>query len=542
LALETPMRKILVIRLSSLGDIILTSPATLNLKLRYPEAEICFLTKEQFADIASALPGVERVLTIPSHAKLREIYWRSLKLDDERFDLIVDLSANARSRFMTALISGTTKVTYSKRRLLRERIVRRKRLNSPAPHTTESYNRVLRKIDPKFPLSAKRPLIDKAFYQDGASLLSGQVREWLESKETFMVIAPGARHETKRAPLELFRTCCDKLISESPLRVVSVIQSPEAELSLKQEFSSQRFAEVVDAPLRGLTFVLRRAEVTLTNDSAVAHLSSAVGTPVVALFGPTHSALGFSPRGIYDKVIENDEDCRPCSLHGSRACVREERYCFTRLTVGEITQAVTETIELQRKLSPALFLDRDGVLIEEKYFLSDPSQVVFYDNAFENLRRARRAGYKLVIVTNQSGVARGMMSQEDVSQVNERVIAGLAENGIQIDACYTAPGHPDGVIERFRTADNSRKPSEEMFVSASREHRIDLRRSWIIGDRATDYLSARTIGARGGALVETGYGKRAMAKLPNFGRFQPDLIAPDLAGAISAILEADSLS
>ncbi len=534
------MRKILVIRLSSLGDIILTSPTVLNLKLRYPQAEICFLTKEHFADMALALPGIERVLTIPSHAKLSETVMRSLELDDERFDLIVDLSANARSRLITALTNATQKVTYSKSRLARERVVRQKRYDSPAPHTIDSYNLALRKIDTDFPLSAKRPLIRKSFYQDSASLLSSSAKEWLDSDDDVLVIAPGARHETKRAPLELFKACCEKLVSDTSLKIISFVQSPVAVLSMTGELPSSRYLEVVDAPLEALAYALRNSQAALSNDSAIAHLSTAVGTPVVALFGPTHSALGFSPRGIYDRVIENDESCRPCSLHGSKACVRDERYCFTKLPVGEIVDALTTTIEYQKRLTPAIFLDRDGVVIEEKYFLSDPSEVIWYENAFENLRRARSLGYKLVIVTNQSGVARGLMRLEDVNKVNQRVVAGLADHGIEIDGVYSAPGHPRGVIEAFRTADNQRKPSEKMFVSAAHDHQIDLRCSWMIGDRTTDYLSAKVFGGKGGALVKTGYGQRALEKLPQDSEFRPNFIATDLAEALSAIFEADS--
>ncbi len=533
------MRKILVIRLSSLGDIILTSPTVLNLQFKYPNAEICFLTKEQYANIAGALSGIARVLTISNQAKLSELVKLALKLDDEQFDLIVDLRGNFRSRMLTALVSATEKTTYSKHRSRRERIVRYKTTSKSAPHTIDSYNNVLRKIDLNFPLSVKRPTIDKKFYMGRGRELSTEVGRWLNRGDDIILIAPGARHETKRAPLELFKTICDKLLAESAVKIVSAFQSSEGGLSLKSELASDRFTELVDLPLDELAFLLSRSKVAVSNDSAVAHLSSAVGTPVLALFGPTHSALGFSPRGVYDRVIENDEYCRPCSLHGSKKCSREKRYCFTRLSGADIGVSVLETLELQKSLRPALFMDRDGTIIEERHFLSDPEQVVFHEGVFESLRTAKSNGFKLVVVTNQSGVARGLMSEDDVRAVNGRVVSVLAENDIEIEAVYSASGHPEGVIERFRSPDNSRKPGEEMFVRASLEHGIDLRRSWVIGDRASDYLSARAIGALGGALVLTGYGQKAYEKIIAGGVLQPDIVAPDLAGAISAILEGE---
>jgi len=200
---------------------------------------------------------------------------------------------------------------------------------------------------------------------------------------------------------------------------------------------------------------------------------------------------------------------------------------------------VCEQLAKRKSLSPALFLDRDGTIIEEKYFLSDPEQVVFYEHAFAGLRQACQVGYKLIIVTNQSGVARGYMTETDVRAVNAKVVAGLASAGVNIAGVYYAPEHPQGIVERFRTADTSRKPGEELFVRAAREHGIDLRRSWVIGDRATDYLSAYPIGARGGVLLKSGYGEQALQELPSYGTLQPTHIAPDLAAAIPEILRED---
>ncbi len=536
------MKKILVIRLSSLGDIILTSATVLNLKLRYPSAEIVYLTKAQYASIADGLPGVTRVVTLPSHATIRETFNLALELDDDQFDLIVDLSANGRSRFITLLVNATKKVTYSKHRFSRERIVRTKSVTSPAPHTIDSYNSALRKVDPDFPLSAKRPLVDDSFCREDLSALPERVQAWLKNGDEIVCLSPGARYATKRAPLALFQAVGERLYSETNVKIISMWQSAEADLSLSDSFSAERYAEIVDAPLQTVAEILKRSQVTLCNDSAIAHLSSALGTPVVALFGPTHSALGFSPRGVFDCVIENDERCRPCSLHGSKPCSREERYCFSRLSVAEISRVVCDKLALQKSLRPALFLDRDGTIIEEKYFLSNPAEVVFYEDAFAKLRQARQAGYKLVIVTNQSGVARGYMSEDDVRAVNAKVVAGLAAEGVEIDAVYYAPKHPQGTVEGFRSADNARKPGEVLFVRAARDCSIDLRRSWVIGDRTTDYLSAKVIGAAGGALLGTGYGEKALEKMQGFRGLQPDLVVPDLAAAVSAILKQHSPS
>jgi D-glycero-D-manno-heptose 1,7-bisphosphate phosphatase len=148
----------------------------------------------------------------------------------------------------------------------------------------------------------------------------------------------------------------------------------------------------------------------------------------------------------------------------------------------------------------AVFLDRDGTVISEQDYLADPGLVEFVPGAIEALRLFRAAGYKLIIVTNQSGIARGLYTLADYRAVEARVGRVLAENGVELAAVFFCPHHPDvtGPCE-------CRKPGLGMYREAERKLGIDLASSVYIGDRMKDVLPALALHGRG-ILVRTGYG------------------------------------
>lgn len=150
---------------------------------------------------------------------------------------------------------------------------------------------------------------------------------------------------------------------------------------------------------------------------------------------------------------------------------------------------------------PAVFFDRDGTLIDERGYLGDPSKIRFYPSAVPALRRLSKAGYRVVIVSNQSGVARGYFSLAEMKAVHARFIELLRKDGVRLDGAYFCPHAPDGGCR-------CRKPRPGMPRQAARELGIDLRRSFVVGDQLRDIAMARAVGARG-VLVLTGGGRAA---------------------------------
>ena len=147
---------------------------------------------------------------------------------------------------------------------------------------------------------------------------------------------------------------------------------------------------------------------------------------------------------------------------------------------------------------PAAFLDRDGVLIVDSGYPHRPDQLVLTPGAAEAVKRLNEAGYVTVIVTNQSGVARGLFSEETMHGFNALLVARLAEAGARIDAVYAAPHHAEAVDERYRHPDHpDRKPNPGMLLRAIAEHDLDPARSLMIGDQPSDMEAARRAGVVG---------------------------------------------
>ena len=177
---------------------------------------------------------------------------------------------------------------------------------------------------------------------------------------------------------------------------------------------------------------------------------------------------------------------------------------------------------MNKKRNAAVFLDRDGTIIEDRGHLSNPSDVVFYPGVFEALQKLQDH-FLLFIVTNQSGVAKGVITLADVNRINQSVAATLAENGIMIANVYVCP---------HKRVDNCSciKPKPYFLLRAAELYGIDLGASFTVGDHPHDVQLARNAGARG-IYVLTGHGRKHECELP-----VNTVVKPGLVGAIEEIL------
>ena len=144
----------------------------------------------------------------------------------------------------------------------------------------------------------------------------------------------------------------------------------------------------------------------------------------------------------------------------------------------------------------AIFLDRDNTIIDDPGYINHPNQVQLLPGAGSALSDMRNMGYKLIIITNQSGVARGIVTEETLSEIHRRLIELLRSEGVSIDGIYYCPFHPDGVIEKYRKESRLRKPSPGMLQLAAEDLDIDLRYSWMIGDSYRDVEAGKLAGCR----------------------------------------------
>jgi histidinol-phosphate phosphatase family protein len=181
----------------------------------------------------------------------------------------------------------------------------------------------------------------------------------------------------------------------------------------------------------------------------------------------------------------------------------------------------------------AVFLDRDGTLIEEVGYLDRPERVVLFPWSVDAVRALNRAGMRVIIVSNQSGIARGFFTSAVVDAVHARIAELLAGGGATVDAYYYCPHHPDGKVREYARACDCRKPGRGLVDRAVQEFGVDPEQSFAIGDRWLDVALARRVGAKG-ILVRTGYGATEEHQPPD--GLVADAVVHNLVEAASWVL------
>ena len=346
---ETPSR-ILVIRFSSMGDIVLSSPVTRQLGRLFPDAEIDFLTRSEYVSLARALPEVASVQRFDPGTGLLSLVSR---LRERRYDLAIDLHGNLRSRLVVVAGIAARVLRYDKRRFARMAIVRRRRRSRPVPHTIDRYLEVLDRLETAAsPGPGASPVLKGAPGLEGAhdaaekrlpqlkvdDAAAAMVEERLAGAGIgpdvrVLGVAPGASHGPKRWPPERFARVADHLAESRDLKVL--LLGSEADRPVTGEVARAMECPAVDwtgaTDLAMLPAAVRRCALLVSNDSGPMHVATAVGTPVIGVFGATHPRLGFAPVGPADAAVTLDLPCSPCSLHGNRACRFRTHACMVEL-------------------------------------------------------------------------------------------------------------------------------------------------------------------------------------------------------------------
>ena len=266
--------KILVIRLSSLGDIILTSPTVLNLKIGYPQSHITFLTKSKYRQIVEMFGIVDEIALLPDSGNFSEQLILLKNLEQQNFDIIVDLHGNFRSSIARTILTAGQKVVYPGNRSARQRIVQSKEfpLTDSLTHTIDRYNDCLLQLG--LPAPARRPVFQT---------INGTTRDKIPK----VLIAPGAAFKNKQWPVDKFAEVAINLYHSHQAKVIwAATEKDETPAALIEEIPKEHLSLLSNHPLVELASLISQATLTIANDSGIAHLSSAVGTPVISIFGP----------------------------------------------------------------------------------------------------------------------------------------------------------------------------------------------------------------------------------------------------------------
>jgi len=190
-------------------------------------------------------------------------------------------------------------------------------------------------------------------------------------------------------------------------------------------------------------------------------------------------------------------------------------------------------------MNTAIFLDRDGVLIEDVHLLTDPRDIRIMEGVPHALQCLRKAGFRLIVISNQTVVARGLLTEHEVCAINSKMIHLLDKaGGGRLDGFYFCPHHPNATLPNYRIACDCRKPRPGLLLRAAREHGLSMSDSFTVGDRITDIIAGARAGCRT-VLVQTGKHKLPPIETmdPLIDSVQPDYICINLNAAAKWILK-----
>ena len=329
--------RVLVIRLSSLGDILLTTPVLRLLREHCPAARIDFLTKAIYKDLLCANPCVDRVLLFDPQQGLRQTLHT---LRQTHYDVVVDLHRTLRSRLLSRGVTAQRKLTYAKRTVRRALLVHlgwnTLQVMTPVP---ELYAAPLRHLGMTAPLSP----LEMHLTPESREAMRTYVRQALPHsvERPLLAVAPGARWPTKRWSVERFAAVAQELAQAQ--RAAVVVLGGVEDVSLAQELCRRLCVPVLDSTgklsLMHTAALLQQCRLLLSNDSGLMHMATALRVPVVAIFGPTVQEFGFYPFKACAQVISADLSCRPCSTKGSARCPRGHHQCMQQVTVAQVRTA-----------------------------------------------------------------------------------------------------------------------------------------------------------------------------------------------------------
>ncbi|HEY2954937.1 MAG TPA: glycosyltransferase family 9 protein [Candidatus Eisenbacteria bacterium] len=318
-------RRIAVLRLSSLGDVILTLPAVRALHRAFPGARIEYWTKEEYADVVRFDPHVAHVRRLEREARgLEDLLSMSAELED--CDLIVDLHGSARARVLTFRQKARV-LRVASHRLRRARLVHaRWSRPRPAPHALERYAEALAPLG-----IAVEGVPQVAAGEEAERWASGWLADFAPA-EAPVALCPGARHATKRWPEEHWVALDAELARRRvPRLCFSLPAERDALGTLAQRVAQDPAARWCTEPLPRMAALLSRCRAAVTCDSGLMHLAAARGVPVAAMFGSTSPVLGFAPAGAGHEVLCRNEPCQPCTLHGRERCPQRHFRCMIEL-------------------------------------------------------------------------------------------------------------------------------------------------------------------------------------------------------------------
>ena len=486
--IDTSCERLLVRGVNWIGDGVMTLPALKALRNELSRTNISLLVKPWVSGVFENNPDIDSIiLYADTHKGLTGKVKLSGTLRRERFCGAI-LFQNAFDAAMLTFLSGIKdRVGYNRdgRGFLLTSAVS---VPHEKTHQIYYYLNLLRKIGMKAEYSYPYIylLLDERL----------QARKRLEGmKKPILGINPGATYgSAKRWFPERFAEVATWFMADTGGSVI--IFGGNAEVDIADEIYKIIIPEfrkpdtllnaAGQTTVRELISLISECDVFLTNDSGPLHIAYATRTPMVAIFGSTDPELTGPPpddKSSNTVVIAPDIPCSPC-FH--RSCKRNDMQCMYAVASDEVYYGIKKILPDV----PAVFFDRDGTICQDTGYINNMKDLKIFRDLY-SLKLLKEQGFKLIGASNQSGIARGLIDEKFVQEANS-----LFTNQYGFHDFYYCPHHPDEHCV-------CRKPELEMLLRARSSHRINLKKSFVVGDKETDMLLAKSVGAKA-VLVQTG--------------------------------------
>lgn len=477
--------KTLIRGVNWVGDAVMTMPAIRAIRKARIEDEISLLVKPWVAPLFEKDPAINNIIHYEEkHKGVLGKFSLARELKAHRFDSAI-LLQNAIDAAVTAFLARIPeRIGYA-------RDARGMLLTHALPHSGE--DRSIHHIDYYLKLldSAGIPPAetDTWLYLDiNERLMARQKLQGM--KRPILGINPGASYGSAKQWLpERFADVARRAIEDLGGSVIVFGGPGEKEIASDivsraggPEYNGHITSMAGRTSLRELAALMSECDVILSNDSGPMHMADAMRVPLVAIFGSTSAELT-GPRKISSHIITAPVDCSPCFV---RVCPKESLACMTAISTETVFDTITKALPKGR----AVFLDRDGTLCEDAHYLNSWENLKVFDD-ISSLNCLINNEYTLIGMTNQSGIARGIVDEAFVREAN-----AMFMDKYGISSFYYCPHHP-------REGCHCRKPEPGLSLQAAHEHGVDPRRSFVIGDKDDDMLLGRAMGAYT-ILVRTG--------------------------------------
>ena len=573
------IKRLLVRAPNWIGDAVMCEPALRGIRSLFPQAELTVLAKPTVAELFIGYSGLDRVEIYRDksvHAGLAGKWALAGDLRRQRFDLAVLFQNAFEAAFLTWLAGIPRRYGYAtdgRTVFLTDPVAVPDR--SALTHQVGYYWNLLKPLglagEPSAPALAVSAEEAQAM---GKRLASAGIGP----DEAVIGINPGSTYgSAKRWVPERFAEAARRLVErarqDEGKEVAVMVLGAKGEEALGKAIAALVGTRSIVlsgvTTIRELMAATKRCRLLLTNDTGPMHIAAACNVPIVAVFGPTDWRTT-APYGQEQSIVREPVDCAPCLL---RECPIDHR-CMTRVSVDRVyetavkqmgssfglsglsglsgasdssqinktnqtsqtneTNNINQTNEINQTNQTnvlsgfTIFLDRDGTLNPDPGYIRSSDQFDLFPGVAQALSILKQAGARLIVVTNQSGVARGLFSIGDLNGIHAKLRRLLDEAGVSLDAIYVCPHHPDDSCE-------CRKPNRGLIDQAAREQPVDLARSYVIGDHARDMELAKRVGSRS-ILVTTGAVLPQQVEGLKTSGSAPDCVASSFAEAVDWLL------